>query len=229
MTGLERFSVRGLRRLQTILLVVGVTLFPFVLFSDSTFVYGLLSIAFVSLFFGFRHTEQVVARKVKVYQSRQVDNLFALKRECEGLTEEISAIFTKKGYSTRLEENALLKNLSVHLNKSTTVQDYEEMKKLIRKRMVFVLGLQENREGKTEKEKEKKNVHEEVKYMSPMSRYLKTLGLTEGTKDMVVIKKAYKQLIKEYHPDVNKDTKAGSKTVEINLAYAKLKEHIEAS
>ena len=226
MTGLEDFSVRGLRRFQTILLASGLLLFPIVLTFDSTLLYGFSTIAFVTLFWGFRKAEQLVGRKVKAYQVKQLEKLYTLKRECEELVQEMKEIFQKKGYSTRLEDNAMLKNLSLYFNKCTSIQDYEEFKNVLNKRKEFVSGLQNNHEKKTE---EKRTAKPEPSYTSAMSRYFKTLGLPDGTTDMVTIKKAYKKLIKENHPDVNDDKKAGSKTVEINLAYKKLKEHIEAS
>ena len=225
MTGLKDFSVRGLRRFQTILLATGLLLFPIVLTFDSTLLYGFSTIAFITLFLGFRKAEQLVGRKVKAYQVKQLEKLYTLKQECEELVQEMKEIFQKKGYSTRLEDNAMLKNLSLYFNKCSSIQDYEAFKNVLNKRKAFVSGLQYNHE-KTE---EKRTAKPEHSYTSGMSPYFKTLGLPDGTTDMVVIKKAYKKLIKENHPDVNIDKKAGSKTVEINLAYKKLKEHIEVS
>lgn len=50
------------------------------------------------------------------------------------------------------------------------------------------------------------------------NQYLEVLGLTPGaTKPQ--IKKAYRQLSKRYHPDVNKDENAREKFIEINEAY----------
>ena len=51
--------------------------------------------------------------------------------------------------------------------------------------------------------------------------YYKTLGV-DKTADAAAIKKAYRKLVRQYHPDVSKHKDADSKTKEINEAYGVL-------
>ena len=51
--------------------------------------------------------------------------------------------------------------------------------------------------------------------------YYKTLGV-DKTADAAAIKKAYRKLVRQYHPDVSKHKDADSKTKELNEAYGVL-------
>ena len=53
--------------------------------------------------------------------------------------------------------------------------------------------------------------------------YYEILGVAR-TASQDEIRKAYRKLAKEYHPDVNKDSGAGEKYKEINEAYEVLKD-----
>jgi len=48
--------------------------------------------------------------------------------------------------------------------------------------------------------------------------YYEILGVDPKASDSE-IKKAYRKLVRKYHPDVSKDPDAVSKTSEINIAY----------
>ena len=53
--------------------------------------------------------------------------------------------------------------------------------------------------------------------------YYEILGL-KSTTDQKAIRMAYQSMVKKYHPDVNKEKSAEQKTIEINGAYAVLKD-----
>ena len=59
-------------------------------------------------------------------------------------------------------------------------------------------------------------------------QHYKTLGVDYGA-DAVVVKKAYRSLMRKYHPDLHKDPKkkkaATTLTVKISAAYAAIEEH----
>ncbi len=63
--------------------------------------------------------------------------------------------------------------------------------------------------------------HSFVPFFIMSKNYYKVLGIQKGTSDEEV-KKAYRDLAKKYHPDINKDKDAENKFKEINEAY----EHI---
>lgn len=226
MKGLEDFSVRGLRRFQTILLATGLLLFPIAVALDSTWLYWFSTITFVTLFWGFREAEQLVDRKMKWKQAKKAEALRGLEEECADLFAEMKELFQQKGYSIRSEENASLNNMSFYFEKCTSIPDYTVLKKVLKNRIEFVSGLQGNRDKQFEG---KKKASPAPTQPSSVSRYFKTLGIPDGTTDMIAIRKAYKQLIKENHPDINNDISAVNKTVELNLAYKKIKEHIDVS
>lgn len=223
MNGLEGFSVRGLRRFQTILLASGLLLFPTVLLIDSTLLYAVSTLVFITLFLGFRNAELLIGLKLKQRQESHSEALRRLVSECTHLFAELTAIFQEKGYSIRLEDNAMLQNTSFYFDKCTSVSDYMELKNVLQGRIAFVMKLQSNKEddGKSER-----IAHP---HRSSVSRHFTTLGIPDGTTDMVKIKKAYKALIKASHPDVNKDKDAHSWTTELNLAYEKIKKYVNAS
>ena len=54
-----------------------------------------------------------------------------------------------------------------------------------------------------------------------MNRYYEVLGIKKGASDGE-IKKAYRNMSKKYHPDVNSDKGAVEKMAEVNQAYAVL-------
>ena len=50
--------------------------------------------------------------------------------------------------------------------------------------------------------------------------YYEILGV-DKTADADTIKKAYRKLVRKYHPDVSKEPDAAERTAEINTAYAR--------
>ena len=58
--------------------------------------------------------------------------------------------------------------------------------------------------------------------------YYEVLGV-EKNADLDSIKKAYRKLVRKYHPDVSKDPDAVQKTAEVNEAYETLKEESTTS
>ncbi len=59
--------------------------------------------------------------------------------------------------------------------------------------------------------------------MATEKNYYEILGVSKDA-DIAEIKKAYRKLVRRYHPDVSKDPDADQKTSEINLAYNTLKD-----
>ena len=51
--------------------------------------------------------------------------------------------------------------------------------------------------------------------------YYEIFGV-DKTADADTIKKAYRKLVRKYHPDVSKEPDAAERTAEINTAYRKL-------
>lgn len=56
-----------------------------------------------------------------------------------------------------------------------------------------------------------------------MSNFYEILGVSKNS-DLAEIKRAYKQLAKQYHPDKNKSAEASEKFKEISVAYETLKD-----
>jgi DnaJ-domain-containing protein 1 len=225
MTGLQRFSLQGLRRFQNILFGLGFLLLPLLFFADSLGIKWFLSIAFLSIFWGFWKAEKIAGQKPQKVKRRTSQKLLATRQECEDMLVELEEMFRGKGYSSERMDNSMLDILYRQLHECKTGNDYHSLKGRIQKQKFFVSGLkQKQKTFKQEKRKERPVVSS-----SPMSKHFQALGLPEGTTDMVHIKKAYKQLIKQHHPDLNHSKEAGTKTVELNLAYEQLKQHIEVS
>ena len=61
-----------------------------------------------------------------------------------------------------------------------------------------------------------------------LARHYRTLGLRRGASSDDV-KRAYRQLVRQYHPDINPDAEAIEHFIEINDAYTAVLEEIEAA
>jgi hypothetical protein len=61
--------------------------------------------------------------------------------------------------------------------------------------------------------------------VSPFATYYKTLGLGMNA-DITLVKKAYRDLARQYHPDVSSATDAVVRMKEINEAYRRLIHHL---
>lgn len=71
---------------------------------------------------------------------------------------------------------------------------------------------------------ENQKIHDtSLKTVNLEQKYLSVLGLPPGTNDIKKIKKKYFELMKNYHPDINKTKEAEAKTKELNEAYNQLK------
>jgi len=64
--------------------------------------------------------------------------------------------------------------------------------------------------------------------VSPMLRYYETLGLPLG-ETLTTVKKAYRDLARQYHPDVNNTPHANLRMKQINEAYLHLIAHLRGS
>jgi DnaJ domain len=231
MTGLHKFSVRGLRKFQNLLFLAGFILIPVLFFADILMVKYLLALSFIGIFLGFRKAEKIIGSKQRFRQSVQNEReMDRLHQECIQFLRHMEGIFMNKGYSIKQNENEILNSLYRQLDSCSTILDYMLLKETIHRRTVFVSGIADNKQEKEQKKQyqryeKSRKTEKPASFNTSSSQPLEVLGLPEGTKDMIVIKTAYKKLIKQYHPDINPSSEAGEKTIELNLAYEQLKKH----
>lgn len=224
---LHQFSLKGLRRFQSILSLLSIFVFLLLFLADSLFVKGFSIFFNLAIFRVLQTSQKIVMQKVNksLYEELQ-QNMVSLHDSCLSMIKQLEVLFSKKGYSYTRQENSMIDRLYRELASCSTVKDYRYFNEEIRLRLLFVAGLPMNEE---KKESASSDRVKQTNTSSDISPYLKVLNLPSETRDMVVIKTAYKKLIKKYHPDINPSVEAGEKAIQLNLAYEQLKKNIGAS
>ncbi|PLS19412.1 hypothetical protein CVD28_03075 [Bacillus sp. M6-12] len=228
MKWLEKCSAKGLRRFQNVLIVSGIAFIPSVFMVDSLILKGFLSLFFLSNFWGFRKSEKLISRKTKQRREtlHNTQKIHSLHETCMKFIQHIEDVLVAKGYSIEKGNNPLIDDIYHELSNCQTVMDYVLFKNKLEFRMMYVANMpREKAQEKTQSQRAKKS----ASTSSALSQALYILGLPEGTRDMSVVKHAYKALVKKYHPDLNPSPEAGQKTVQLNLAYEQIQKFLKAS
>lgn len=157
-----------------------------------------------------------------------IDRINELRDICMKKVTFIEYLFQSNGFSVNPYENyivdELYKILNYHCN---TLKSYKYFLSELDDRTLYVLNyinehnVKKHYEYNNTKKASNSNSHKS-KEKSTIELCLQILELDKDVRDMEVIKKAYRKLVKIYHPDVNKSVHSETKFRFINEAYEKL-------
>lgn len=169
-------------------------------------------------------------------EERQINDL---REKCLEKIADIETLFVANGYSTDVKENYILADIYQTLNQSCVdVRSYKNFLRELDLRLEYILDSMDMRkrwknEAKfKESFKQKAEVYVNINYVA---KYLRVLGLPDDTTNFEVVKKAYRRLIKSYHPDKfalaseEEKMKATELSMGINEAYEELEKVLKVS
>lgn len=220
MLGLPTFSVFGLRFFQNSLILIGFVLAPISFLVEANNIRLVCGISMIIVFIGFFILENKISLKYSL-------NEIGLKEDFKLIIKKhlisLEYILQDLGISEKSTVYNNMKKFEFRMNSNASVEDLEVLLHDIEIFLEDMIQLQQTQYANMEKESSISTPQ------NPIAEPLAVLGLSNDTHDMVVIKKAYKKLIKSYHPDVNSSSEAGKKIIAINLAFEEVKKHINAS
>lgn len=138
--------------------------------------------------------------------------------ECVNILITIESLLKDKYEDT----NEIIEKLKNDLNNCKNYNDYLSMKTELNNYLMRIISKFKKNEYSKEKSFDSDPKTNNIK------KYFNVLGLSENVKDFKIIKKAYLQKIKEYHPDNNYNYELSlEKTQELNIAYNNLKAYFK--
>lgn len=147
-----------------------------------------------------------------------------LYRLCAEKLNILEALLSRLDYLTRMDRVMILDNLWEELTCCTTVRDYELLLKRINDNVrYFEDKVYEFERRKSNFKSQYQSDYQPRSYDNSVLESFQILGLSPDTDDFQLIKTRYRQLIKKYHPDINKSSNAVEKAQQINQAYKQLK------
>ena len=138
--------------------------------------------------------------------------------ECLDILSTIESLLKDKYEDT----NEVIKRFKDDLNNCKNYNDYLSMRAELNDYLMGIIFQFKKNEYSKEK-----SFNSDPK-TNNIKKYFNVLGLSENVKDFKIIKKAYLQKIKEYHPDNNENYESSlEKTQELNIAYNNLKAYFQ--
>lgn len=147
-----------------------------------------------------------------------------LYRLCTEKLNMLEAFLNRLDYLTRMDRLMILNSLWEELTCCATIRDYELLLKRINNNIYyFEEKVHEFERRKSNFKSQYQSDYQPRSYDNSVLESFQILGLSPDTDDFQLIKTRYRQLIKKYHPDINKSSNAVEKAQQINQAYEQLK------
>lgn len=228
--------IASLQKKKKVYAGVGFVLFQLVILIQSTTV----KVALLSLMgLGVAMIVYLETRIKTIKTKEEKREMNDLREKCLSKIADIEALFVADGYSTDVKENYILADIYQTLNQSCVdVRSYKSFLRELDLRVEYVIDFIDMRKRWKNEAKFKENFKQKAEVYvntNPVAKYLRVLGLPDDTTNFEAVKKAYRKLIKNYHPDKyalageEEKAKVTELAKNINEAYTELEKLLKVS